>query len=200
MIDVAPLAQALGVPALHLRALMLVECGGPGLLDGLPVIRLEVHRLWSLAHEAVRPAVDEHFHVAGPRAWEGHSWRPTPESGWTPLHQGGIPGQRAEWAAYHLAVELVGADVATRATSWGAGQILGDWHALGYASPTALVEAASSDEGQADMLARYLRARPVLLDALRRGDWTTVATRYNGAGNADEYARRLTLAIHSLQR
>lgn len=193
--DTTSLATSLHIPEAHLRALLEVESGGEGLLDGRPIIRLEVHRLWRLAPEALRPRIDLHYHVGGPSPWEGHCYCERPGTPWVPLHQPGRAGQAMEWAAYDLARLIAGADVATRATSWGAAQILGDWRALGYPGPDALVAATYTAEGQLDLMGRFLRARPDLLASLRVGDWEDVARQYNGPGQVAGYSARLRAAI-----
>jgi hypothetical protein len=121
------LAAGLGCEGRALRAVLRVESPGEGLVDGRPLVRLEVHHLWSAVAVAARPAVDARFHVDGPRAWEGHRWRPNPDDpnrGWVPLHQPGPLGQRNEWDALTVA-RAIDEHAAVESTSWGAGQVLG---------------------------------------------------------------------------
>lgn len=186
----AELAAALDVPARHLAAVIEVECPGAGLVAGRPVIRLEVHRLWQESPPELRAAVDARFYAGGPKPFEGHVWL-TPAVRWVQIHKPGAGGQALEWLAWECARSIVGLDVAVRVTSWGLGQVMGEWRELGYPSPEALVTAAGTEAGQLDMMGRYLRARPALVEAIRAGDWRQVARVYNGRGQVEAYAARL---------
>lgn len=185
--DIQAVAVQLGVEARALAAVVAVEAGDParGLVDGgHPLIRVEAHLVWRYATEAQRPAVDARFRVGGPKPWEGHLLDGQPYHG----------HQDRERAAYAVAVQLIGDDGAARATSWGCGQVLGDWHGLGFPSVAAFEAAQTSEAGQIDTMARYIQARPVLLSALRAKDWGTVARSYNGAGKVADYSTRLARA------
>ena len=191
------LAQRLNVPAAHLGAVVAVECAGQGMLDGRPVIRLEVHLLWRYTQDAARDQVDARFRVGGTKPWEGHTWYTG--SKWVPLHRSGRAGQAREWEAYACAKAID--PVATcRATSWGLGQVLGDYKTLGYVTPDELEAAAYTDAGQLDLVARYLRSRPGLIEYLRVGDWRTFAYVYNGPGKVEEYAAKLTQAVIDISK
>ena len=91
------------------------------------------------------------------------------------------------------------ADAAMRATSWGMGQVLGEYAALGYgeglAGRTAFGAAQATEAGQVDTIGRYVLARPALLSALRARDWGTVARIYNGNGAVADYSAKLAAAF-----
>jgi hypothetical protein len=190
---IAELAAELGVEPRALRAILRVECPGEGLLAGRPVIRLEVHHLWHLVPVALRPAVDERFHVGGLRSDQGHLWKPTPASAWVALHQPGTAGQLNEWGALLLA-RTIDSTAADEATSWGCAQVLGEnWRELGYPSLGEFVAAQSTEEGQLRCFARFLQTHG-LARALAAQDWWTTAQAYNGVGNAGVYSRKLAAA------
>ncbi len=70
---------------------------------------------------------------------------------------------------------------AREACSWGAFQVLGsNWKSLGYNSVQDLVNDAYSDDGQLEMLVRFLKANPSIISAIKSKDWAEVARRYNG--------------------
>lgn len=191
------LAAGLGVEAAALRAVLLVEGAGEGLAgpddDPHPLVRLEVHRLWSAVPAHRRPLVDARFHVDGPRPWDGHVWRPRPDSSWIPLHAAGANGQAREWSAFLLA-RSIDEEAAVVATSWGVGQVLGiEWRSQGYASATEFAGAQYSEEAQLQTFVRYLEGH-ALVDELRRRDWRAFARAYNGAGQVEWYAERIAAA------
>lgn len=190
------LAVELAVEPRALRALLRVESPGEGLVDGHPLVRLELHHLWWLVAEDRRSAVDARFHVAGPRSWEGHEWRPVAgEDHWTPLHLPGAAGQRQEWLALTLA-RSIDERAAIEATSWGAGQVLGAyWAQLGYPNQTAFAAAMAEEPAQLKAVARVLKILGVDL-ALRIRSWSVVAAKYNGPGQVEWYADRLVQAYN----
>lgn len=190
---IAQIAADLVVDARALRAIVRVESAGEGLVDGRPLIRLEVHHLWDLVPRELQPAVDERFHVGGPRPQDGHIWRPTSGSAWTPLHQPGQDGQRREWAAL-LVARTIHQAAADEATSWGCGQVLGEnWRELGYPDLAAFLRDQGDEAGQLRTMARFLVAHG-LEAALRSRDWWTCAQVYNGHGAAGVYSKKLAAA------
>lgn len=199
MTDLAPFAAALGCEAAALRAVVTVESSGHGLNpDGRPVIRLEVHHLWRLAGDAdTRSKIDDRFRVKGPKPWEGHEFLyftgvTGSSSEWRPMHT----GQNLEWIAYWCAWSLA-PDAACRATSWGMGQVLGDWSRLGFASAADFQAAQNTEAGQLNTMCRFIRADPVLLAALRDKSWVNFAGRYNGVGKTADYSAKLAAAYRA---
>jgi len=86
-------------------------------------------------------------------------------------------GRGAFVAAYQL-----DADAAVRATSWGAFQVLGGTLLALYPGPARAVAAFDADPaGVSDaLLIRYLRDRPAVLRAAKRGDVDRFIHYYNG--------------------
>jgi len=187
---VRALAQRLGLEERVLSAIIKVEAG-QGLVNGVPVIRLEVHHLQKLASGAARAAVDARFRVLGSKKkpWEGHQWKD--ESGiWHNLHT----GQSLEWRAYRYARTLDPV-AAMASTSWGLGQVLGEnWRRLGYRSPDDFLAAQATESGQLDTFGRFLTADAQLFRAAQNRDWTTLARLYNGAANVAVYSKKLRAA------
>lgn len=161
-----------------LAAVIQVESAGSGLGPDGPIIRCEAHLLWKYSQPAAAS-----FHVAGPKPWEGHTFEGKPYHG----------NQRLEWLAF-LTAHAIDADAAVRATSWGAGQVLGEFAALGFPSAQAFIDAQSTSAGQIDTMARFILARPSLVTAIRARDWTTFASGYNGSGKVQDYAATLAAA------
>lgn len=181
--DIAAAAARLNCEPRALAAVIAVESSGSGFgKDGRPLIRIEAHLLWRYS----QPAADR-FHVAGPKAWEGHTFDGAPYHG----------HQSLEWVAYLTAL-AIDPDAAMRATSWGMGQVLGEYQALGFGSDlagrTAFAVAQTTAAGQIDTIARFCLARPALASALRAKDWGTVARNYNGSGKVDDYSAKLAAA------
>ena len=201
--SLAAVAARVGVDPAALGAVLDVESAGVGLINGLPVIRLEVHKLWDHASAVARPQVDARFHVDGydpgkPRTgpakrWLGHRWLDN-EGVWRALHQPGAAGQALEWSAYRVASQID--PIATiLATSFGLAQILGEhWRDCGFASPESFVAAQYTEDGQIESLAKLIQSSNTLLSALRGYDWPAFALRYNGSGQVDYYAGRLSAA------
>ena len=102
--------------------------------------------------------------------------------------------QRARYGQLSRARELH-EQAAYAACSWGVGQVLGEnaeW--LGYASPKALAEEASSGvDGQVRVMLRFIE-KAGLMDELSRRDWRGFARRYNGPGQVSRYARMMARA------
>jgi hypothetical protein len=195
--DLLSVASDLRVEVRALRAVLDVETHGEALLDGRPVVRLEVNHLWLLVERGLRPVIDARFRVLGPQPWAGHMWRPIPDGEWTRLHQPGPAGQRLEWAALTLA-RSISEVAAVEATSWGLGQVLGEhWSELGYPHLDAFVEAQSTEIGQLGTFARFLSWSGAV-ESLRSLDWLSFARVYNGRGKAAQYARELAAAYRDL--
>lgn len=195
--DLTAAASRLGTDTRTIAAVMAVESSGKGIGPDGPIIRLEVHKLWTWAEVFLRDDIDTRFRVRGPRAWEGHEWRPKPpqptdkpDSGWKPMH-----GKQAdEHAALRLA-KGIDTEASIRATSYGLGQILGDhWRRCGFASAGDFEAAQATEAGQVDTMARFIAADALMVGALRTRNWLRFAALYNGSGQVDWYAGKLAAA------
>lgn len=214
---VARLAQELHLDEALLRAVLRVECGTDRVpVDGTrPTIRVEAHHV--LRHvEAGRgkripgPEVGMRIRdLATGYCWGGERGREparawsdpasvrheieldsgTGHGGWYAYHG----SQTGEWDALDVADAVVGPALATACTSWGMAQVMGIPElGLGWEQ----LRASAYIDGGLGLLRLYLqRVRPQALDALRRRDLVAFAAAYNGSGQAQDYARRLSRAL-----
>lgn len=179
MIDYAKAADELGAEERAIRAVAAVESSGAGFWtiggEKKPVIRLEAHWFGKLTHYVYN---ESHPHISCRR--------------WTPALAARTPA--AAWQQFDEAASL-DEGAAIQATSWGAFQLMGfHFEALDYESPEAMRADMDTDQGQLEAFVRFIKADPVLLDALRRLDWGSFAGRYNGPGQIDVYAGRMARA------
>lgn len=91
--------------------------------------------------------------------------------------------QSKEWEAFNDAFKK-NPDAAMQSTSIGLGQIMGfHYKRLGYKSVGEMWDGAKKGlERQVWQIAQFIRTDNRLWNALKVGDWHTVATIYNGAG------------------
>lgn len=98
------------------------------------------------------------------------------------------PGGYGKLSAQHPKLQravAIDRKSALESCSWGAFQVMGfHWKLLGYESVQGLVNAAYSDQGQLELVIRFLKVNPNIVAALKRNDWETVARLYNGPGFA----------------
>lgn len=82
---------------------------------------------------------------------------------------------------------------ALESCSWGAFQVMGfHWKLLGYDSVQGLVNAAYTEQGQLELVVRFLQLNPGIVTALRNNAWATVAKLYNGSNfSANSYDTKL---------
>ena len=216
---VSGVATRLGVDSRALRAVLLVECGSDDparwlSASGRPTIRVEarhVLRAWTGAPGVSGLRVrDQHagYWYGGrtpePSRTHDASGRLVDDEevcidgGWSAYHgrqERDDQGRPGEWDALDCEDSLVGLDIATRCASWGPGQVLGDWRALGYSSVAELRSSAATPDGGLDLVARYLEAHRAALVALAAHDWAGFARAYNGPGQVDYYAGKLAAAF-----
>jgi len=175
--DTAEAAELLACEPRAVAAVAAVESSGAGFdaKTGKPVIRLEAHwfgKLTNYAHNATHPRIS------------ATDWDSKLAAG----------NQREAWEQFEAAAAL-NRGAAIQATSWGKFQIMGfHWKALGFDSPEDFAAAMETERGQLDAFVRFVAADPMLTDALRRKDWHTFASRYNGPGQVDTYAARMAAA------
>lgn len=178
-------AAGLGAEPLNLMAVSAIESSGENFWTlgnkQVAVIRPEAH--W-FSHYTGHKYDQSHPHISRP------SWDPSVAA-----------KSRAE--AWDQFEEMAGLNhnAAIRSTSWGPFQIMG-FHAetLGY-DPDQFVDEIDGpdDDGQMDTFVSFVKADPRLLRAIRRGDWDTWETVYNGGGYGGAYARKIRdwLATHT---
>jgi hypothetical protein len=161
-------ADSLGVKPASLYALMQVETDGAGFLpDGRPKILFERHVMYRRMIAANLDA------DAARQAW--------PEL--VNTLPGGYEGGAAEHARLERA-QALSVVAALESCSWGLFQIMGfHWQALGFDSVEDFVRAMHESEWwHLNAFIRFVIHDEATHAALREGDWSTFARRYNGAG------------------
>ncbi len=106
--------------------------------------------------------------------------------------------QQARWDRLLKPAAELDRQAAYESTSWGLGQVMGGhWRALGYSSVLALVDHARRGAGgQIELMARFIKANPPVLAALRTHDWAAFARGYNGPGyKANAYDTKMAAAF-----
>lgn len=172
------------------QAILEVESGGRTHgADGRIVIRFEAHIFKAqLGNDALWA---NHFRTDATRPWVDQMWRRTEGDTWQMLHTG---KQADEWAAFNFAWSI-NAEAAAKSISMGAAQIMGFNHArIGYPSARDMFKAFDNASMQTLGFINFCLSDPVLMDAIRRRDWRTIAARYNGTGAVDTYAPLLEQA------
>ena len=175
--DYTSAAQRLGVSELAIRVFGAVESNGAGFLnDGRPKILFERHRMYYYLIKKYGEAVAQKHMKQSPNIVNKSA--------------GGYQGGRAEYVRLELAKQI-DKECALMSASWGQFQIMGEnWQALGYTSVQDFVNAQIKGESeQLDAFVRFIEwksgtiggKKVKLIDALRKSDWHTVFTLYNGA-------------------
>lgn len=178
-VDFEAAATTLGVPASYVKALYQVESSGNPFVSGRPVILFEPHR-FSRATGGRYDA--SHPHVSYPN-WDPKKY---------PASQAGRLAQLAEAAELDYLAAFASA-------SYGAFQILGE-NFRRCDCVDAMAFAWQESQTAADQLAHFclfIKSDPVLHRALQRGDWVTVAKRYNGTAY---YKNRYDVRLAQAQR
>jgi len=170
-----------------LQAVIKVESAGTALVNGRPVIRVEVHRLEREARKLGKSrelaARLTRNSIPADEPWRGHMLDSKPLHG-----QRGetlAQGQRREHEALAYAREVLGDEAALRSTSIGLGQIMGfNAQTAGYPSALAMYEEAK--KGREAQVGQFLRLVEgdkdgKTLAALQAGDLPAFAYYYNGA-------------------
>lgn len=190
-------AQALGIdPAVAVAVFAAEAAGEPFGPDGRLLIRFENHifyRYWGSDHP---DQFAQFFTFDGGESWRGHQWRPSPSAPWQSFHG----NQNAEWQVLTFARSLDDT-AALLSISMGAPQIMGFNHAsIGYATVQELFAAFQADiRAQVASLFRFIQVNN-LVDAVRHGDFLTVARTYNGPGAAGEYQHRIQERLDAFNR
>ncbi|WP_090703147.1 MULTISPECIES: N-acetylmuramidase domain-containing protein [unclassified Beijerinckia] len=160
-------AKALGIEVAALRAFMEVEAPkGPFDAKGRPTMLFEPHKFYKHL-----PTSDKRARaVAEGLAYPRQGTKPYPSESYTRLLQA-------------IEIDL---EAALQSCSWGSTQIMGEnYEELGYVSAKAMVIAAmDSADLQLVQTAKLMRAKPGLVNAIKKHDWATCARLWNGAGYA----------------
>ena len=195
-----PLCTATGIAPSTAVAVLCVESGGRGFLDGRMIIRFENHVFWDKWGAAHPDVFRRHFTFAADKRWTGHKLRPSGAGAW----EAGHTGQASEWRAFELARQL-DESAALRSISMGAPQIMGYNNArIGYDTPRAMFDRFAADErfhilGLFDFIKGPGATSP-LLEALRGRRYEHFATGYNGPGKAAEYGAKIGSVVTAFEK
>lgn len=168
--DIERAAERLGVPVAAIKAVNSVESRGHGFgEDGRPVILYERHVAFRLLGESgmeletADQLAARYPNLINPK-------------------RGGYTGGPGEWSRLSNAKQVIPAEIAQAACSWGQFQIMGyHWQALGYESIDAFVAVMHASEGQQlEAFCRLIEADPALHKALKARKWADFARGYNG--------------------
>ncbi len=181
----APIAEKMNFDPAIAVAILAQESGGRAYgADGRLIIRFENHLFytnWGRRNESV---YNDHFRTGSP-AWTGHQWRPTTSEDWQDCHK----SQSVEWEVFSFAGTLD--DIAAKKSiSMGLPQVLGsNFGILGFASVQDIFNAfVASERNQVVAFFDFLEGNGSrALNALQTRDFRTIASIYNGAGQADYY-------------
>jgi hypothetical protein len=176
MINYRSAADEIGTSEAALKAVGSVESSGNAFwtIDGekKPVIRLEAHWFGKLTKYAYN---DTHPQISA-RQWTPSLAARTAAGAWQQFDEAASLDESA----------------AIQSTSWGAFQLMGfHYKNLGYASPQAMRADMDTEQGQLNAFVRFIKADPVLVNALRTLDWDAFAGRYNGPGQVPVYAAKM---------
>ena len=175
--DIINIAKANNLEPAAVKAVMLVESSGNGmLLDGKPKILFEGHIFW---HQLYLLGSNPNAYVLGNENILYPTWDTTKYAG------GSTPEQRGqgEWLRLEKA-ELINIEAALRSASWGLFQIMGfNFHPCGFNNVNEYVTSAS--ESEANQLTHFINF--IKNDSggnkyyyLQKKDWVQFAKAYNG--------------------
>jgi hypothetical protein len=180
--DYARAAFNLGVDVPAIKAVIEVEAAGSGFLaNGKPKILFEAHVFHRLTHGKYSAAKDRHGVALSVSKWD----RKLYGAAGNHQHERLEDAAKLDWGAAH------------RATSWGAGQVMGSNHVVaGHPTIESFVDAMTNGGEAAHLDAMVSFIKENKLDApLRRHDWAAFARGYNGPGYAqNQYDKKLLLA------
>ncbi|QNY27997.1 N-acetylmuramidase family protein [Acinetobacter seifertii] len=166
--DYKKAAIRLKVPELVIRVFGAVEGRGVGFLpNGKAKILFERHRMYFYLCQSLG------------KTFANSQVKITPNL--VNTLTGGYKGDAAEYTRLSMAINIH-KESALMSTSWGQFQIMGEnWKDLGYSSVQEFVDQQQLSEGnQLEAFIRFIEWKPGLLEALRKQDWDTVFTLYNG--------------------
>lgn len=176
--DYVTAAQQLSVPVAYVRALYEVESSGNPFIDGRPTILFEPHwfsKLTGHRYDGLYPKLSS-------RVWNPKLY---------PGSQAGRYDQLAE-------AIMLDPEAGFASASYGAFQILGA-NAVRAGAANAIDFAwaeAQSEANQLKHFVHFIMSDAILWNALRVGDWVTVAKRYNGSAYyKNKYDVKLAKAV-----
>ena len=183
----AQIADKMGFDPAIAVAILAQESGGqPYGADGRLIIRFENHLFYEYWGKGNASVYNNHFQSGSP-TWTGHKWRPKADAAWRDCHT----SQSVEWEVLTFASTL-NDSAAKKSISMGLPQVLGsNFGILGFVSVQDMFNAfVASERNQVVAFFDFLQGNgTTATNALKTRDFRTIASIYNGAGNADSYGR-----------
>lgn len=188
--SIGELASEYGVDVTLAQAVLQVESGGDGFVDGKLKLRFENHLMAALLP---KETYAQCFRNNPQRPWTGHYVSFDGGVNWVECHT----SQAMEHRVLEFAATLT--PLAYNCASYGAAQILGiNYAAVGYPSARAMMEAfAVSRNAQNRAFFEFCKNKG-LIAHLRSGDLYQFAVGYNGPGSPDYYVQMIENARRSL--
>jgi hypothetical protein len=175
-------AAAIGCDIRVIRAAASVESSGSGFLpapDTRPTILFEAAKFCSHTGGRFAGRRDRHGVLLSSPTWNASLYGATGEHQW-------------ERHADAAALDPVAADLSC---SWGTFQIMGENFGMcGHPSVEDFASAMRSGAGaQLEAYVAFIKSDG-LVSAMIHRDWTTIARKYNGPGQVNEYAEKMAAA------
>ncbi len=190
------LASQNGIQSATILAILAIESGGSGFVNGRLKIRFENHIFRKYMVDAGRQA-DYDANFAGGLAWnDNHQYKDPATGQFVPTHTG---RQDTEWAALTLAQKL-DAEFGARSISMGASQVMGfNFRSNGFASAVDMLAGYSRSETEhIKGMFNFLKNRG-LIDEMQRNDFEGVALGYNGSGQVQRYGNLMRQAYNGVK-
>ncbi|TVP43555.1 MAG: DUF3380 domain-containing protein [Gemmatimonadales bacterium] len=194
-----PLSQRIAIPPAAAAAVLVVESGGHGFIDGRMVIRFENHVFHDRWGKSNPETFARHFAFSPSKRWTGHTFRADPQAPFESFHG----KQAGEWRVFEFARGLNEA-AAMRSISMGSPQIMGFNHAaIGYDSVQEMFDRFQAEDrfqilGMFDFI-KGAGSTSSMIQSLQRGHFDQFASRYNGPGQASVYGSRIREHFEALR-
>lgn len=181
------LSDTMGIEAACAVAVLLVESGGEGFgADGRPIIRFENHQFWKYWGKKNADVFHAHFTYNPSARWKDHRFCKKKNAPWEDFHG----NQKKEWRVLNFARKLDDS-AALKSMSMGAPQIMGFNHKkIGYATVQDMFDFFSRDI-RYHIFGLFDFMNDVMVEALKKHDFTAFAKRYNGPGQAAKYGAKI---------
>lgn len=183
-------AKELGIKPNMLAAVILVESGGSGYVDGKLKIRFENHYFLDRTKE---------YTDLFTYPWTNHKFRKSKNEEWKKVHTG---KQSSEYEAFDFAKSL-DEDPAYQSISMGFGQIMGaNFKDVGYNSAKGMYKDFSrGHEQQIKGMVTFFKNynNGATLKALQKGDLKTFVSQYNGPGQVSTYTKLINQRVEEYE-
>jgi uncharacterized protein YgiM (DUF1202 family) len=187
------LAHQYKIPAAVAAAVFSIESNGKGYINQRMIIRFENHQFWRWWGQDNPSLYNDHFLYDKAKVWQQHQFRPLKSLPWESFHG----KQSQEWDVFNFACKL-DKTAAMKSISMGLPQIMGfNYKRISYSSVTEMFDNFSRDI-RFHIMAFFEFLDPLMITALRNGNFRQFAQYYNGPGQADYYADWLSEAYSSI--